>query len=115
MAWLAWLILALVPAHGMPRGMVGDALQGAPVPAVTQMADHVQHAMPATSDCCAEHASGQQDAMASAQCAAMCGSVLPASTLAVLVPMAPQPLHVSPHFASAPSVVQAAPLRPPAG
>ena len=115
MAWLAWLILALAPVHGMPRGMAGDALQGAPVSSAAHAADHGQHVMATPSDCCADHALGQHDAMASAHCAATCGSMLPHAALVALVPMAPEPLRVSPPFASAPGVVHAAPLRPPAG
>ncbi len=115
MAWLAWLILALAPVHGMPRGMAGDAPQGAPVSSTVHAVDHGQHAMSVPSDCCVDHALGQHDAMASAHCAAACGSMLPAVALVALVPVAPEPLHVSPPFASAPSVVHAAPLRPPAG
>jgi hypothetical protein len=114
MAWLAWLILALAPVHGMPRGMVGDVLQGTPVTSVAHAADHGQHAMPAAPDCCADHAHGQHDAMTSAHCAAACGSMLPAAALVALLPVAPEPLRVSPPFASAPTVVHAAPLRPPA-
>ncbi|THD07360.1 hypothetical protein B1991_08715 [Rhodanobacter lindaniclasticus] len=115
MAWLAWLILALAPVHGMPRLMADDAMQGAPVSSVTHTAEHGQHAMPAASDCCADHLPGQHDGMASAHCAAACGSMLPAVALVALVPVAPEPLHVSPPFAAAPSVVHATPLRPPAG
>jgi len=115
MAWLAWLILALAPVHGMPRGMAGDMLQGGPMPSVAHAVEHGQHATPAPSDCCAGHALGQHDVMASAHCAAACGSMLPVVATVALMPMAPEPLHVSPPFASAPSVVHAAPLRPPAG
>jgi hypothetical protein len=115
MAWLAWLILALAPVHGMPRGMAGDALRGAPASSVAHAADHGPDAMPVASGCCADHGLGQRDAMTSAHCAAACGSLLQVATLAALVPAAPEPLHVSPPFASAPSVVHAPPLRPPAG
>jgi hypothetical protein len=115
MAWLAWLILAMAPVHGMPGGMMGDAHQGAPVSSVAHPADHGQHAMPAQPDCCGDQGHGLHGSMGAAHCAAMCGSVLPAVAMTELVPVAPERLRISPLFAPTPSVVYAAPLRPPAG
>jgi hypothetical protein len=113
MAWLAWLILAIAPVHGMPVGMTGDMHQGAPA-SVAHPADHGQHTMPAQSDCCGDQGHGQPGSMGTAHCAAMCGSVLPAVAMTELVPVAAERLRVPSPFAPAPSVVYAAPLRPPA-
>jgi len=115
MAWLAWLILALAPVHGMPRGATGDALQGVAASSVAHHAGHGGHAMPDRSDCCGEPGHDLHGSMGSTHCAAVCGNVLPVAAMAGLVPVAPEPLHVSPAVAAAPSVVHAAPLRPPAG
>ncbi|WP_231381802.1 hypothetical protein [Rhodanobacter sp. OR87] len=115
MAWLAWLILALAPVHGMPRGAAGGALQAAPASTVAQLDGHGDHAMADQSGCCGDRGHDAHGSMGSAYCAAACGSILPAFALAGLVPVAPEPWHVSPSFALAPSVVQAPPLRPPAG
>ncbi|WP_235605962.1 hypothetical protein [Rhodanobacter thiooxydans] len=115
MAWLAWLILALAPLHGMPRGMVGDAIGAAPAAMVAHVVDHGRHVMPAPADCCGGPHHDQHGSMGSAQCAAACGSALPALAMAGLVPVAPEPLRVSSSVVAAPSVVHAVPLRPPVG
>jgi hypothetical protein len=115
MAWLAWLILAIAPIHGMPGGMMGGSHQGAPVSSIAHPADHGQHAMPAQPDCCGDQGHGLHGSMGSAHCAAMCGSVLPAVVMTELVPVVPEHLRVPSSFAPAPSGVYAAPLRPPAG
>lgn len=115
MAWLAWLILALAPVHGMPRGTLGDASQAASASSVVHSVDHGQHAMPVQPGCCGDQDHGRHGSMGSAHCAAMCGSVLPAVAMAGLIPVAPEPLRASLSFAPAPSVVHAVPLRPPAG
>lgn len=115
MAWLAWLILALAPLHGMSPAMAGDAAAAAPAAVVAHAVDHGQQLMPATTDCCDGPHQGQHGSMGSAQCAAACGSVLPVLAMAALVPVAPEPLHVSSSFVTAPSVVHAVPVRPPVG
>jgi len=115
MAWLAWLILALAPVHGMPRGVAGDAGGAAPAAAVAHAVDHGRQVMPAPTDCCDGLHHDQHGSMGSAQCAAACGSVLPALAMAGLAPVAPELLRVSSSFVAAPSVVHAVPLRPPAG
>ncbi|RCS29918.1 hypothetical protein DEO45_07510 [Rhodanobacter denitrificans] len=115
MAWLAWLLLALAPVHGMPRGTMGDVLQGTPASSIAHVADHGQHAMPAPTDCCGDQAHDRHRSMGPAHCAAMCGSILPAVAMAGLVPVAPEPLRLSPSFAPAPGIVHAVPLRPPVG
>jgi hypothetical protein len=115
MAWLAWLILALAPLHGMSPGMAGDVGGAAPAAAVAHAVDHGRRAMPAPADCCGDLHHDQRGSMGSAQCAAACGSVLPALAMAGLAPVAPEPLRVASSFVAAPSVVHAVPLRPPAG
>jgi len=115
MAWLAWLILALAPAHGMPRGMMGEASHTASASSVAHAVDHGQHVMPGQPDCCGGQGHDTHGARGSAQCAAVCGSVLPAVAMAGLVPAVPEPWRVPPSFVAAPSVMQAALLRPPAG
>jgi hypothetical protein len=113
MAWLAWLVLALAPVHGMPRGVAGDVLQAASASTVTQLAGHGGHAMADQSGCCGGQDRDVHGSMGSAHCAAVCGSILPAFAVAGLVPMAPEPWRDLPSFASAPSVAHAVPLRPP--
>lgn len=115
MAWLAWLLLALAPLHGMPRGMVGDAGGAVPAAAVAHALDHGGQALPAPADCCGGAHPDQHGSMGSAQCAAACGSVLPVLAMAGLMPVAPEPLRVVSSFVAAPSVVHAVPLRPPLG
>jgi hypothetical protein len=114
MAWLAWLILALAPVHGMPRGMADDMLQAASASTVTQLAGHGGHAMADQSGCCGDQGHDAHGPMGSAHCAAVCGSILPAFGIAGLVPMTPEPWCAPPSFTSAPSVAHAVPLRPPA-
>ncbi|KZC40548.1 hypothetical protein RHOFW510R12_16355 [Rhodanobacter sp. FW510-R12] len=115
MAWLAWLILALVPLHGMPRGMVGDASGATPAAAIAHAADHGRQVMPAPTDCCGDLHHDQHGSTGPAQCAAVCDSVLPSPVMAGLVPVAPESPHVSSSVLAAPSVVHAVPLRPPVG
>jgi len=115
MAWLAWLILALAPLHGMSPGMAGDVGGAAPAAAVAHAFDHGGQALPAPADCCDGSHPDQHGSMGSAQCAAACGSVLPVLAMAGLTPVAPQPLRVVSSFVAAPSVVHAVPLRPPLG
>lgn len=114
MAWLAWLLLALAPLHGMPRGMAGDA-GAVPAAAVAHALDHGGQALPAAADCCDGSHPDQHGSMGSAQCAAACGSVLPVLAMAGLTPVTPEPLRVVSSFVAAPSVVHAVPLRPPLG
>jgi hypothetical protein len=115
MAWLAWLILAMAPVHGMPGGMMGDPHQGMSVSSIAHPANHGQHAMPAQPDCCGDQGPSLHGSMGAAHCAAMCGSVLPAVAMTELVPVAPTRLRISWRFAPAPSVIHTPPLRPPAG
>ncbi|MHB1056418.1 MAG: hypothetical protein ACYC0F_00870 [Rhodanobacter sp.] len=115
MAWLAWLILALMPVRGMPCGLTGETLQDAPASSVAHSPDHGRHAMPGQADCCGGQGHDRHRPVESAHCAAVCSSILPAYAMAGLVPVAPEPLRVFPSFVPAPSVAHAAPLRPPAG
>jgi hypothetical protein len=99
----------------MPGGVMGDAHRSALVSSIAHPADHGQHAMPAQPDGCRDQGHGLHGSMGTAHCAAMCGSVLPAVAMTELVPVAAERLRISSPFAPAPTVVHAAPLRPPAG
>jgi hypothetical protein len=114
LAWFAWLMLALAPAHGAPGGMVGDAHDMSPTSSMMPMADHAAHAMSAMADdCCTGQAPHTHDAMNSCHCAATCTSVLPALAMPELAPAAMHAMSVPRHGAMAPSVTRSPPLRPP--
>jgi hypothetical protein len=111
LALLAWLMLALMPVHGAPGGMM-DESHG--MNQAMSMADHGVHDMTTmTADCCAGQTPHDHAATGSCHCAATCASVLPALALAGLAPLRMEAMVVPRHGAMAPSVQRSPPLRPP--
>jgi hypothetical protein len=116
LAWLAWLILAVMPAYGTPGGMaMSDAHQAGPVPSVAHLAGHDQHAMQVDADCCGGRGHGQQALTDACHCAVVCGSVLPAVAMVELAPAPLVAVQRSASVAAPPSIPHAPPLRPPTG
>jgi hypothetical protein len=111
MAWLAWLMLAVAPAYGMPSGMMDGARYATPL---SHMVDHIRHVMPMmVSDCCADQVHADHGAMTVCHCAVTCASVLPALAIAEFAPVALDAMHVPRHGAVAPGIIPSPPLRPP--
>jgi hypothetical protein len=110
LAWLAWVFLAVMPAHGMPAGVMGAA------PVVGQMAlmtHPVDHAMPdMADDCCAKPFPGDYCTMQACHCVTT--GDLPALIRVALAPAIIDALPVPRKGADAPSVTSSPPLRPPA-
>jgi len=116
LAWLAWLILAVAPVHGMPGVMVmSDAHQAAPARSATHVLEHGQHAMSVDADCCGGQGHGQHASANACHCAAVCGNALPVVAMAELAPLLVGGVHLAARFAAPPSIVHAPLLRPPAG
>jgi hypothetical protein len=116
LAWLAWLILAVTPVYGTPRGMVmNDAHRAAPMSSTAHVVDHVRHATPVDADCCGDQGHGQQGSTIACHCAAVCASVLP--PMAMIEPTSTPLVDVqrSAPFTAPPNIPHAPPLRPPAG
>ena len=115
MALLAWLLLVMTPAHGMPLRMIGGMQHHADHPALsTQTNDHCRHAVSIKADrsccgthgnCCGGHICG---------CAAACASVFAIQAMRGFAYKQISAAHETPRDATVPSSHFAPPLRPPA-
>ena len=114
MAWLAWLILAVAPVHGMPGQMTGDLPAVAAMSSMTHAVHHAGHAMPGMADdCCTGQGHRGGAPMPGCHCVATCAGVLPVFAMVALFPVFPGTMYVPRHGAGTPSVTRSPPLRPP--
>lgn len=104
MAWLAWLMLALLPAHAMPVAMAGSM---APMASMSS-AMPAQHAPDRASACCADHLS-----TTGCQCTAGGAFTVPPADAPALPRVRFTALSGSPDASRAPGLPAVPPLRPP--
>jgi hypothetical protein len=114
MALLAWLLLVITPAYGMPLGMTGGMHHAGHATFSTQTADHCHHAAPVKADrsCCGTHDSCY--AGPACGCAAACSSVMVVQAMRGFACVSIAAIHWSPRDAAVPRSDFAPPLRPPA-
>ncbi|MFC5526371.1 hypothetical protein ACFPPA_11570 [Rhodanobacter ginsengisoli] len=114
MAWFAWLIMAMAPAHGTPAGMVGDGHPASMISSMTQAPAHVSRGMSGMADdCCAGQLHHGEGLAGNCHCPAACAATLPLTGMQELGPIPPVIFQVPPHGPDASGVVHAPPLRPP--
>jgi hypothetical protein len=117
MGVLAWLMLVINSLVAAPTGMTGDPHSHPLHATVAAASEHCHHPAAATGSqpCCGDQAGccGGMTAHA-CTCAAMCGTTLPPAAAVVLIPAAITASYAMPLPSSAPSLITAPPLRPPA-